>query len=194
MGAIRTCPDINCTNPANDGPGTVGELCDPCRAGFDAQMASLNLPQMPRPGVIQKAYRAGDKDRVLHAIYSGVTEVFRTSHEAPCWEWNGARRADGYAALGMQGKTTMGVHRLSAWASKDDYSSDMPVHHICANRACCNPEHLQVVSHQENTAEMVERNNYLRKIKELERENAQLRAALSEFQDQQNTVALVAAR
>lgn len=44
----------------------------------------------------------------------------------------------------------------------------MPVHHIRAEPLCCSPRHLQVVTPQENVAEMLERRYYLARIADLE--------------------------
>ena len=50
----------------------------------------------------------------------------------------------------------------------------LAVHHACANRACCNPDHLRVVTPAENAAEMFERNSYIRRIAALEAALAEL--------------------
>lgn len=63
----------------------------------------------------------------------------------------------------------------------------MQVHHKCANRACVNPDHLQLVTLESNVAEMHERTKYLRtigeqavEISELREENERLRSLLSQ--------------
>ena len=52
----------------------------------------------------------------------------------------------------------------------------MTVHHKCANRACCNPEHLELATNRENVAEMFARKAYEARIAELEEEVAALKA------------------
>lgn len=42
------------------------------------------------------------------------------------------------------------------------------IHHTCATKRCVAPKHLQCITPAENTAEMVERNEYKRRIAELE--------------------------
>lgn len=53
------------------------------------------------------------------------------------------------------------------------------MHHKCANRACINPKHLQAVTAESNTAEMLERNFLQARIRELEMENKSLKVMVS---------------
>lgn len=41
-------------------------------------------------------------------------------------------------------------------------------HHTCGDSRCVNPDHLQPVTHRDNTAEMLARHSYLARIAELE--------------------------
>ena len=47
-------------------------------------------------------------------------------------------------------------------------------HHKCANTKCVNPDHLQPVTHRENTAEMLARKSLVSRVRELEAELARL--------------------
>jgi len=87
-----------------------------------------------------------------------------------CWEWQ-RRLSDGYPQirLNINGKQVNAqVHRLSLEARHGRALGKQAAHHMCANTRCANPEHLQPVTHRENTAEMLERNYYIARIKELE--------------------------
>jgi hypothetical protein len=86
-----------------------------------------------------------------------------TSQADGCWAWPSTDR-DGYPS-------TVGgvpIHRAVAEAKHGAPLGSQPVHHVCANRACVNPDHLQPVTHYDNTAEMLARTYYLRRIAELE--------------------------
>lgn len=70
--------------------------------------------------------------------------------EDGCWEWCGATCGHGkYGAI----RTPDGmkyVHRVSYEAFIGDIPDGMQVDHLCRNRTCVNPEHLEAVSHYEN--------------------------------------------
>jgi len=85
-----------------------------------------------------------------------------------CWIWSHALNNYGYGQQTVY-RTTWLAHRIaaSAQAGRRLTRSDS-VHHICAVKACCNPDHLQILTPQENNAEMMERTSYQRRIAELE--------------------------
>jgi hypothetical protein len=73
-----------------------------------------------------------------------------------CWLWMGARLKSGYGRMNVM--TPAGehfatlAHRVSYRAFKGGETYEKDVHHVCGNRSCVNPEHLQVMSHRENCA------------------------------------------
>lgn len=111
---------------------------------------------------ISRAVTDRDQETFLDLIKSRVQVT-----GSDCWEWQGFLEKSGYGNTRCNSKTWY-VHRLVASMTHEDYDEALPVHHACANRKCCNPSHLHVVTPQENTAEMRERNHYLRRIAELE--------------------------
>ena len=70
-----------------------------------------------------------------------------------CWEWTGATNGLGYGQLGMsRGHRPRNVyaHRVSYELSRGSIPEGMEVDHLCHNPRCVNPDHLQIVSHQDN--------------------------------------------
>lgn len=73
----------------------------------------------------------------------------RVSMGATCWTWSGSRTTGGYGNLRWRGGYAY-AHRL-AWELKNGPIPDgMVIDHLCRNRACCRPEHLQPVEHVTN--------------------------------------------
>ena len=66
-----------------------------------------------------------------------------------CWVWTGNLNDHGYGRFGINYKRFY-VHRLSYEYYKGKISSELEVDHLCKNRRCLNPDHLELVTHREN--------------------------------------------
>lgn len=90
-------------------------------------------------------------------------------NESGCRLWDGPMGPRGYPAMGMQGFDTRLVHRVVYMIEEGvTINSGTPVHHACGVRRCVEPTHLQAVTTEENTAEMLERRYYKKRIEILE--------------------------
>ncbi len=66
-----------------------------------------------------------------------------------CWLWKGALDSYGYGAFKFAGGARK-AHRV-AWALDGrSLPSDMTLDHVCRNRACVNPKHIELVTLREN--------------------------------------------
>lgn len=67
-----------------------------------------------------------------------------------CWEWQGYRYGNGYAAMSWQGTQQL-LHRLAYEYFVGAIPPGMQLDHLCRIRHCVNPEHLEPITSRENT-------------------------------------------
>lgn len=91
-----------------------------------------------------------------------------------CWPWRGGVSSS-YGQFAIDGRrdsvrrTT--AHRVAYMIANGCDPGDLEVDHICSNRLCCNPDHLQAVTHEENIALSVKRRTHCKRGHEYTAEN-----------------------
>lgn len=103
------------------------------------------------------------RDAILARILPRIRLADHPDLPTPCWLWNGPTsgsgykgheapkkgRGHGYPRMSLDGITTA-VH-LVVYVHFNGYiPGRKQVDHLCRNRSCVNPEHLELVTHIEN--------------------------------------------
>ena len=66
-----------------------------------------------------------------------------------CWEWTGAVTSRGYGEIHDDGHMRQ-AHRVVYELLVGPILDGLDLDHLCRNRRCVNPDHLQPVTHREN--------------------------------------------
>jgi hypothetical protein len=70
-------------------------------------------------------------------------------NERGCWIWNGGHFSGGYGSFRLDGRAQY-VHVLLWEAINGPVPEGLELDHLCRTPACCNPKHLEPVTHKIN--------------------------------------------
>jgi hypothetical protein len=66
-----------------------------------------------------------------------------------CWMWTAFINPNGYGYFTVKRKG-INSHRFAYTALRGCIPSGLEIDHTCRNRGCCNPAHMELVTHREN--------------------------------------------
>lgn len=73
----------------------------------------------------------------------------KVSAEGDCWIWTAQITANGYGAFRSKGRGAY-AHRVSYEFMVAEIPEGLHIDHLCRNRKCVNPDHLDPVTKREN--------------------------------------------
>lgn len=102
--------------------------------------------------MIGRSAPVDEHDRALLRFFRSVTRL----PESGCWELTGSRMPSGYeqfylARLPERRMKRAYGHRWAYETFVGPIQEGLQIDHLCRNRACANPDHLEAVTSQENT-------------------------------------------
>lgn len=90
----------------------------------------------------------GTKHQLTVGDWSRLSLKVRQSRGG-CWVWSGNRLPTGYGVFSLKRRTVY-PHRIMYMIFVGDIPAGLHIDHLCRNRACCNPAHLEPVTCAEN--------------------------------------------
>lgn len=73
-------------------------------------------------------------------------------HADGCWIWQKVLTPHGYGVICATGGQRIRVHRLSYAIFKGELDDTLVIDHLCGNKGCSNPDHLEQVEQSINVA------------------------------------------
>lgn len=70
-------------------------------------------------------------------------------NEDGCWRWNYHCFNNGYGAFSMR-RSRWCAHRIAFTLKHGQQDPNMVIDHLCRNRSCVNPDHMEIVTVGEN--------------------------------------------
>lgn len=144
-GNARRCPDCRAKiNPPSDRkcsngdgkPVVARDLCDACYS----YTVRHNGP-FARATAEEVFWSRVDKDGPLPV---------RRPELGPCWVWTNALDDNGYGSITINGQRFY-AHRYSYALLVEPIPDGLQIDHLCRNRACVRPDHLDPTTNRENT-------------------------------------------
>ena len=68
-----------------------------------------------------------------------------------CHVWVGCRNGNGYGRVYVHGAGMCYTHRVAYEYARGEIPEGLVIDHLCRDRACCNPDHMEVVTNRENS-------------------------------------------
>jgi hypothetical protein len=96
-----------------------------------------------------KSLPTGIKERPITFMEKRIAPRF-VIQDGSCWQWIGRQTPYGYGELRVSGKTRKAHRVMWELVGKPVTDDSLVLDHLCNNRLCVNPNHLQEVTVKQN--------------------------------------------
>lgn len=124
----------------------IAGKCDACYKRARRREGTRRWP-LPDPDIMAGLFQVpGTNDTFARRVFAHVDA------SGDCWEWRGAK-TNGYGVINRGGGGGAGneqAHRAVWQLLVGEIEDDLQLDHLCRNRGCVNPDHLEPVTAEEN--------------------------------------------
>ena len=131
---------------AKDAPLDVPYGFCKCGCGNETTIAKCNDARWGRVKGEPIDFLVGHGNRAVGPRWTETAAGFDT----PCWLWIGGQNGHGYGQVNRDGRLWQ-AHRWYWEQEHGPVPEGLELDHLCRNRACVRPDHLEPVTRTENT-------------------------------------------
>jgi hypothetical protein len=121
-----------------------------CQCGCGTRTTIAKVTQ-PKRGHIKGTYHPfarGHKGK--RPVLPRLMKWVEPDPDTGCWNWTGAKDRHGYGRISIRPDGTKFTHRVAYELLIGPIPQGLSLDHLCRNTSCCNPAHLEPVTHAEN--------------------------------------------
>lgn len=106
-------------------------------------------------GPVTSPQKKWSTKRITEPAWARIMDRIEVDPETACWIYQGRIHATGYGQIDIPRTETQKAHavythRVMYEHHKGPIPAGLEIDHLCRVRACCNPDHLEAVTHREN--------------------------------------------
>jgi hypothetical protein len=147
----KYCPRCSTTRAACHFYVSGGKLSGYCRSCYGSYQQSYAQTKQTTAAPLLYLIdgRLAANRKLLTKLFRKVRVSLISSYKGdPCWEWTGCL-TKGYGRVAIDGKIR-NTHNLTYRLFVGEVPSGFELDHLCRNKRCLNPYHLEAVTHVEN--------------------------------------------
>lgn len=92
------------------------------------------------------SYKQFTREQYVESFWKKVDQ----NGPGECWSWKACKNRDGYGTVRFLGVSRL-AHRIAFLLVRGEIPKGMQIDHVCRNRWCVNPLHMDIVTSSENT-------------------------------------------
>lgn len=130
-------------------PEMVAEAAARYRSG-ESMMAIARDMGVTDSGLRDRLRKSGVAARINYkSTLTRFWSMVKITSSDGCWEWTGYISIDGYGTFKADGKIRK-AHRVSYELFIGEIPEGLQIDHLCRNRRCVHPYHMEPVTYKEN--------------------------------------------